>query len=117
MEKTLKTNRLAVVSMVCGGITLLSLGLFYTLLAINQGNPTGPYGPTLISIMDLTVPLRNMFSTAAVVTGILALVEIKKKEGAQKGSLLAWAGILLGAVWFVTRLVVGLVFLLSKFQL
>jgi hypothetical protein len=114
MEKTLKTNRLALISFVCGLIALLSLAFYYALFAINNITPTGPFGPTLVTIMDLTVPLRNILSTVALVTGILAVLEIRRKAGTEKGRWLAWAGILLGAAWFLTRLVVGLVFLLSE---
>ena len=114
MENSLKTNRLALISFISGLIALLSLGLYYALFAINNITPTGPFGPTLVSIMDLTVPVRNLLSTVAMVTGILAIIEIKKKEGTEKGKSLAWGGILLGAAWFLFRLVVGLFFLLSE---
>ncbi len=114
MENTVKTNRLALISFICGLIALLSLGLYYVLFGKAYGTATGNINTVLLSIMDLTVPVRNVFSSAAVITGILALVEIKKKEGAEKGKLLAWVGILLGAVWFLVRIVVGLVFLLSE---
>jgi len=114
METSIKTNRLALISFICGLIALLSLGLYYAFFAINNVTPTGPFGPTLLSIMDFTVPVRNLFSTVALITGIIGLLEIKKKEGAEKGKSLAWAGILLGAAWFFFRLVVGMVFLLSE---
>jgi hypothetical protein len=114
METTLKTNRLALISFICGLVALLSLGLYYAFFAINNVTPSGPFGPTLVSIMDLTVPVRNLFSTVALITGILALLDIKKKEGTEKGKFLAWAGILLGAAWFLFRLVVGLIFILSE---
>lgn len=114
MENTVKTNRMALTSFICGILALLSLGLYYAFFAINNGNPSGPYAPTLFSVMDLTVPVRNGFSTVSLITGILGLIDIKKKEGAEKGKLLAWVGILLGAAWFLFRVVVGLVFLLSE---
>ena len=114
MNNSIKTNRTALISFICGLIALLSLVLYYVFFAINNVTPTGPFGPTLVSIMDFTVPVRNLFSTVALLTGILALLEIKKKEGTEKGKLLAWAGILLGAAWFLFRLVVGLIFLLSE---
>jgi len=114
MENSIKTNRLALISFICGLIALLSLGLYYALFAINNITPTGPFGPTLVSIMDITVPVRNLLSTVSLITGILALLEIKKKEGTEKGKLLAWAGILLGAAWFLFRLIVGMIFLLSE---
>ncbi len=114
MENSVKTNRLALISFVCGLIALLSLGLYYILFPMVFGNPAGTTNTALLSIMDLTVPVRNVFSTVALITGILALVEIKKKEGSEKGKLLAWVGIVLGAAWFLIRIVVGLVFLLSE---
>jgi hypothetical protein len=114
MENPVKTNRLALISFVCGLLALLSLGLYYVLSEINNITPTGPFGPTLLSMMDLTVPVRNGSSLVALILGILALIEIKKKEGAEKGKLFAWVGMLLGAAWLLIGLVVGLVFLLSE---
>jgi hypothetical protein len=114
MENPIKTNRLAVISIVCGLIVLLSLGFYDALFQIVHGNPSETSNTALLGIMDQTVPIRNIFSTVALIMGIVALVEIKKKEGAEKGKLLAWVGIVLGAAWFITRLAVGLTFLLSE---
>ena len=114
MDTSIKTNRLALISFICGLIALLSLGLYYAMFPIVNGDPSGTTNTALLSMMDLTIPVRNLFSTVSLITGILALLEIKKKEGAEKGKLLAWVGILLGAAWFLFRLLVGMTFLLSE---
>jgi hypothetical protein len=45
--------------------------------------------------------------------GILALLEIKKKGGMEKGKLFAWVGIILGAAWILFRVGIALFFILA----
>jgi len=109
MESSIKTNRLAIVSFVSGLIALLSIGLIFVLY--NSQEVTGG----IISITDgILIPVRNLCVAVALLTGILALREIKKKDGTEKGKILAWVGIVLGAGWMLFGLLVGLTFLLAE---
>ncbi|MBA4375944.1 MAG: hypothetical protein C0401_07205 [Anaerolinea sp.] len=109
MESSIKTNRLAIVSFTSGLIALLSIGLLFVLY--NSQETTGG----LISITDgIIIPLRNLCVVVALVTGILALRQIKKKDGTEKGKILAWVGIVLGAGWILFGLMVGITFLLAE---
>ena len=109
MESSIKTNRLAIVSFVCGLIAILSIGLIFVIY--NSQEPTGG----IINITDgIIMPVRNLCVVVALVTGILALRQIKKKGGTGKGKILAWVGIVIGAGWIIFGLVVGLTFLLAE---
>ncbi len=109
-----KTNRLAIVSFVSGLIGLLSLGLtlFPVLFPPSPGNLPEPASPINI-IMDLSRSVRDLSTIVSLLTGILALREIKKKGRLEKGKGLAWAGIILGAGWILFRLVVAIFFILA----
>jgi len=88
MESSVKTNRLAIVSFASGLIALLSIGLIFILY--NSQETAGG----IISITDgIIMPLRNLSVAVAIVTGLLALRQIKKKDGIEKGKTLAWVGI------------------------
>jgi hypothetical protein len=50
----------------------------------------------------------------ALVTGILALTQIKKKGGTEKGKILAWTGIVLSTGWILFGWIVGIIFLLAE---
>jgi len=84
MEKAAQTNRLAAASFVCG---LLLMGLwllkpvFFPLL---EGNAV------MFIIAALTV--------ADPLTGILALVQMRKQSAAEQDRLFAWLGILLALI-------------------
>ena len=109
MESSIKTNRLAMVSFASGLIALLSIGLIFVLYS----SPETAGG--LISIADgIIMPVRNLSVPVALLTGILALREIKKKGGIEKGKVLAWVGIVLGAGWILFGLLVGITFLLAE---
>jgi hypothetical protein len=112
MNTPTPTNRLAIVSFVSGFLSLLSMAGMFGLLR---------FGLTahdlIITLIDrVIIPLRNFCMIAAVVTGILALREIRRKEGAEKGKLLAWSGIALGTVWIVLMILVALAFLWGMLQ-
>ncbi|MFH2129329.1 MAG: DUF4190 domain-containing protein [bacterium] len=109
MESPIKTNRLAIVSFASGLIGLIIVVIVFMLYSSQE--TTG----ILISITDgVLLPLRNLSVVIAVITGILALREIKKKDGAEKGKIIAWVGIVLGAGWILFGFLVGLTFLLSE---
>ena len=96
MEISVKTNRLAVVSFVSGLISFLSLGvLLPVLFPPYPGYLPEPLSP-INTIMDLSRPVRDICTILALFAGILALREIRKKGGMEKGKALAWAGIILG---------------------
>jgi glucose uptake protein GlcU len=109
MESSIKTNRLAIVSFASGLIAILSIGLIFVLYSSQET------AGIIISITDgIIMPLRNLCVVVALVTGILALRQIKKKDGTEKGKLLAWVGIVLGAGWIIFGLLVGITFLLAE---
>ena len=109
MESSNKTNRLAFVCFVSGIIALICIVLTFVLY--NSAESAGG----IISITDgIIMPFRNLCVAVALLTGILALREIKKKDGTEKGKILAWFGIVLGAGWILFGLLVGLTFLLSE---
>ncbi len=118
MEPATRTNRLSIISFVSGLIVLISLGLYqiFSLLAYptSEGNSVEPINRIFLTLMDLTVPVRNLSAVAALLLGFLALREIKKKNGIEKGKLLAGLGILCGAGWILIGLLVGTLFLLGE---
>jgi len=118
MENSVKTNRLAIVSLISGLIALLSLGLYWVLFTMafpsSPGYTPEPTNRAILTIMDLSVSVRNLCALTALVTGILGLREIKKKDGTEKGKILAWVGLVLGAGWLLFRLLVGITFLLAE---
>ena len=109
MGSSIKTNRLAIISFVSGLIGLIIIVIVFILYSSQET------AGSLISITDgVIMPLRNLFVVVSLLTGILALREIKKKDGAEKGKIIAWVGIVLGAGWILFGLLVGLTFLLSE---
>jgi hypothetical protein len=110
MDGSIKTNRLAIVSFASGLIAILSIGLIFALYNLQETT-----GGIIISITDgIIMPLRNLCVIVALVTGILALRQIKKKGGTEKGKILAWIGIVLSAGWIIFGLIVGMTFLLAE---
>ena len=108
MDRDYKANRLAIVSFASGLIALLSITLIFILYNLLEASGG------LINITDgIIMPLRNLSVVVALITGILALRDIKKKDGAEKGKILAWVGIVIGAGWILFGLLVGIIFLLS----
>jgi len=104
-----KTNPLAIVSFVSGLIALTSIVLTFVLY--NSVETTGD----IISITDgIIIPVRNICVAVTLFTGILALKEIKKTVGTEKGKILSWIGIVLGAGWILFGMFVGITFLLAE---
>ena len=118
MDNPARTNRLSIASFVSGLIALLSLGLYWGLLYFALPSPSGlsaePANRAITAIMDLTVPLRNLCALTALVTGIFALIEIKKKGSIERGKTFAWTGIALGAGWILFGLLTGITFFLAE---
>ena len=109
MQSSVKTNRLAIFSFASGLIAMISI---ITIFVIYRTQETSG---SVISITDgVIMPLRNLSVALALLTGILVLREIKKKEGTEKGKILAWFGIVLGAGWILFGLLVGITFLLAE---
>ena len=106
MELTVKPtiNRLAIFSFVCGLIALPTVVTFVVLLY--RGSIPEP-GSLIETFMNLSR------SILALVTGILALREIKKKGGMEKGKTLAWVGIIIGAAWLLFRVGIAIFFILA----
>jgi hypothetical protein len=120
MKITVKTNRLAIASFVSG---LLALLLTFGLLLVRMSlfiSPDGtllkPTNPTLKAI-EFWSPwvsrLGSIVTIGAILTGILALLEIMKKGGREKGKIFAWVGIILGAAWILFRVAIALFFYFS----
>ena len=109
MNNPKKTNRLSIVSFISGLIALLSFGGIFALY--NFMNPAG----SILFVTDgLLMPLRNISVVVALAAGILALRDLHKKGHTEKGKMLAWVGIIMGAAWIIISVLVGLVFVLSR---
>jgi hypothetical protein len=109
-----KTNRLAIISFIGGLLGFLSLGVYWLMYSMVTSSSEELVNRVLIPIMDGTVSIRNVAAPGALFTGILALLEINQKKGGEKGKILAWAGIVLGAGWIIFGLLVGATFLLAE---
>jgi len=109
MEPSNKTNRLSIISFACGLIALISISIIfaaYNLTESTQG---------LLFITDgILMPIRNLSVVVALVTGIMALRDIKKRGHTEKGKGLAWAGIVISTGIILSGVLVSLVFLLSR---
>jgi hypothetical protein len=107
MEKSAKTNRMAMISFVSGFIViaLLGFGVYW------QSFPASPtYANTIRTILDLSVSVQYFCAPVALLTGILALKQIQRKDGAEKGKILAWVGIVPGAGYILFGLLVFIIF-------
>ena len=96
MEITLKTNRWAIVSFVSGLIAFLILGaLLLAGITTSPGDLPEPTSP-INTLLDLSRSALDLCTLLSLLTGILALREVRKNSGTEKGRLLAWIGITLG---------------------
>lgn len=97
MEIAVKTNRLAIVSFVSGLIAFLILGaLLLVGVIVSPGDLPEPTSP-INTIMGVARSALDLCTILSLLTGILALRDIRKKGGMEKGKTLAWVGITLGA--------------------
>ncbi len=108
MKPENKINPLALISFISGLTALLSIGIIFAIYNLSE------LTDGILFITDgILMPVRNLAVLTALVTGILALIIIKKTGGVEKGKIYAWIGIVLGAGWLLFGLLVGLIFLLS----
>ena len=115
MENTVKTNQLAIVSFVCGLIALLSIGTVYSLLFLWSPENLPEAATTLIAtLLYFPRSLFLLFAELSLITGIIALSEIRKEGGMEKGKTLAWVGIILGAGVILLRLGLTLTLILRS---
>jgi hypothetical protein len=109
MRSSVKTNRLALISFVSGVLAALIVALIF--VVYNLLEPAS----AIINLTDaVLMPLRNVLLLAAMVTGVLGLLDIKKKDGAERGKGFAWVGIVVSAAWIIFGLLVGLFFLSAR---
>jgi len=95
------------ISFVCGliVIALLGVGMYW------QSFPASPtYANTIRIILDLSVSVQYLCAPVALLTGILALKQIQRKDGAEKGKIFAWVGIVSGAGYIFFGLLVLIIF-------
>ena len=108
MDAHKKFNPLSIISLI-SGLTGFLIGvllyLIYSFIQLTNG--------MLFFTDGILIPIRNISMLAAIITGIIALWQIKKNRHTQKGKGFAWAGIILGAAWLLFGLCTGLVFLIS----
>lgn len=109
MTGSSRTNILAIISFL-SGLTALASGSFVFLLYRLDASA----GRLLFLTDGILMPLRDLCVTAALLTGVLALIQIRKPEREEKGKRLAWAGILLSAGWILFGLLVGAAFFLGE---
>jgi hypothetical protein len=115
MQTSKRINRMAMISFIFGLIALLSLGLYWGLQTLVFPAHTVEFANRVIlPIMDGSTMVRNLCATTALVTGIIALVQIKKTMSTEKGRLFAWIGIALGTSWILFGLAVGIIFTLGE---
>lgn len=109
MKDSNKTNPLAIVSFASGIIALIFIVLvfvLYTVVDTSEG---------VIKFTDgLIMPARNLLLIISLLTGILALNDIKKSGGTQKSKILSWFGIVTSAGWLFLGILVGVTFLLAE---
>lgn len=103
-----RTNRLAIISFVSGLLALLCVAGVFAVLSLAPTN-----NDLIVTLVDgIFIPVRNLSVLVALVTGILALREIKQKKGAEKGKTLAWLGIAIGIGWIVFFILTAVLFFL-----
>lgn len=109
MERSNETNWLAIACFVSGVIALLCIVLIFVLY--NSAETSN----SIRRITDgIIMPIRNLSVVVTLLTGILALNNIKKKGGTKKDRILAWTGIAVAAGWILFGSLVGITFLLAK---
>ncbi len=107
MEKTVKINHMAIISFVSGliVIALLDFGMVWQSFPVSL-----TYTNTIRAIMRLSVSVQYLYGPVALLTGILALKQIQKKDGVEKGKRFAWIGIVLGVDYILFGLLVFIIF-------
>lgn len=106
-----RTNWLAIISFASGILALLCIAGTFAVLSM----PPTASELSFILLDRMLIPVRDLSVIVALATGILALREIKRKEGAEKGKTLAWLGIAVGIGWIVFFILVAVAFILLLF--
>lgn len=107
---------MALISFITGLVALLSLCLYWVLqIAIFPHQTVEFANRVILPIMDASTTVRNFCAITALVTGIIALNQIKKTQPIERGRLFAWIGIVLGLSWILFGLAVGVIFSLAEF--
>ncbi|MBA3073539.1 MAG: DUF4190 domain-containing protein [Anaerolineae bacterium] len=115
MQTSKRINRMALISFILGLIALLSLGLYWELQTLIFSHNTDEFANRVIlPIMDGSTTVRNFCALTALVSGIIALNQIKKAGQFEKRKLFAWIGIVLGSSWILFGIAVGFIFSLAK---
>lgn len=79
MEQPAKTNKLAIISFACGFL-LAGLWILQPVFAL----PNVPYSVVTEALI-----------VASPLTGLVALIQLRRKKGAERGHVFAWFGILI----------------------
>lgn len=121
METTVRTNRLAMVSFAAGLIVFLIMigAVFRVLSLLNVPPGTDPdqaAGSGTGLFASWSGRLAGLVSAGAIAAGVIALSGIRKSAGLEKGRLIAWSGIALGASWLLFRLLIALFFITALFR-
>jgi ABC-type sulfate transport system permease subunit len=118
MEHDKTTNRLALTSLLSGLVVPITLAIYWAWLALafpaSPAQPSALAQPGMITIMDLTVTLRNLCAPVAILTGVLTLRRLRRGEDTRREKVMAWVGIVLGVGWILFGLLVGLLFLVGE---
>jgi len=98
---------MAMISFVCGLIVIAMLGFGM----VWQSFPGSPiYANTIRAILDLSISVQYLCALVALLTGILALKQIQRQDGAEKGKIFAWVGVVSGAGYIFFGLLVVIIF-------
>jgi hypothetical protein len=115
MQTSKRLNRMALISFIFGLVALFSLGLYWALQTLFFPNQTVEFANRVIlPIMDGSTTVRKFCALTALVSGIIALNQIKKAGQFEKGKLFAWIGIVLGSSWILFGIAVGFIFSLAR---
>lgn len=79
MRPVCKLNTLALISFISGLMALLSIGTIFAFY-----NLTDLTDSILFIFVSILTPVRNLAVIMALVSGILALIDIKKKGGVER---------------------------------
>lgn len=109
MQITFKTNQLAIVSLVCGLIALVSFGAMYSAMFLQSTeNLTEATTSLIVTLLYFPRSIYLLSAELSLIIGILALNRIKIAGGMEKGKLFAWVGIILGAGVILFQLGLGI---------
>ena len=109
MVSSNKTHTLAIISFVSGMIALIGIVLIFAFYSLAE--TAGSFS----NITDgIIMPVRNLCVIVTLLTGVLAVKDIKKTGGTKKGKIMSWFGIVVGAGWILFGLIIGIIFTLAE---